>query len=171
MLRGKKVRDFQDLASSKKFDKVKKLLEELNKEYEVSSKDLLKEIEKEKIPLTIFIEDLSPFETIVKYLKENLGYNNKKISLLLNRSEKTTWQAYKSTENKYSKKLTPEKTSFFIPIDVLKDRSLSFLELVVSYLKEEYNLKYSQMAKIVKRDQRTVWTCYNRATKKRAANA
>jgi len=54
-----------------------------------------------------------------------------------------------------------------IPLSVLQDRSVAVLESIVEYLKEEKNLKYSEIATLLNRDQRTIWTVYNRVKKKR----
>jgi DNA-directed RNA polymerase specialized sigma24 family protein len=54
-----------------------------------------------------------------------------------------------------------------IPLRVLRDRTLAVLEAIVEYLKEEKHLKYVEIAKLLNRDQRTIWTVYNRAKKKR----
>lgn len=55
-----------------------------------------------------------------------------------------------------------------IPISVLSDRSLAALESVVEYMKDKLGLSYHEIAMLLKRDDRTIWTCYNRARKKRA---
>jgi len=57
-----------------------------------------------------------------------------------------------------------------IPVSVLSDRSLATLEAVVEYLKEVLGLSYHEIAVLLKRDDRTVWTCYQRAKKKRGKN-
>ena len=54
-----------------------------------------------------------------------------------------------------------------IPISVLSNRSLATLEAVVVYMKDSLNLTYHQIAELLNRDDRTIWTCYNRAAKKR----
>jgi len=54
-----------------------------------------------------------------------------------------------------------------IPVSVIADRSLATLESVVEYLKEVQNLSYHQIAELLQRDDRTVWTVYSRAKKKR----
>jgi transcriptional regulatory protein LevR len=54
-----------------------------------------------------------------------------------------------------------------IPTSIFRDRSLSVLEAVVEYLKEHHNLNYHQIARLLNRDERTVWTVYSRAKKKR----
>ena len=62
-------------------------------------------IEKQiNIPCSIFTKKLSSLETISKYLKENLKLSYKEIADLINRSEKTIWQAYKSTNKKHPSK-------------------------------------------------------------------
>lgn len=53
-----------------------------------------------------------------------------------------------------------------IPINILKNRNLGMLESTVCYLKDEKELKYSQIAKLLCRDQRTIWATYNKAKKK-----
>jgi len=54
-----------------------------------------------------------------------------------------------------------------IPSSVFQNRNLSVLEAMVVYLKEDKSLKYSEIAKLLNRDDRTIWTVYNRAKKKR----
>ena len=54
-----------------------------------------------------------------------------------------------------------------IPFSVLADRRLATLEAVVEYMKEKLNLSYHEIAELLNRDDRTVWTCYHRAKKKR----
>lgn len=54
-----------------------------------------------------------------------------------------------------------------IPIDVLSDRSLSVLEVIVEYLHEKKLFSFHQIAILTNRDDRTIWTCYHRAKQKR----
>ena len=54
-----------------------------------------------------------------------------------------------------------------IPTSIFLDRTISVLEAITKYLKEEKNLTYHQIAILLNRDDRTIWTCYNRAKKKR----
>lgn len=53
-----------------------------------------------------------------------------------------------------------------IPSFIFRDRSLAALEAVVVYLKDSQGLTYSQIAKLLNRDDRTIWTTYQRAKKK-----
>ncbi len=56
-----------------------------------------------------------------------------------------------------------------IPLRIFSDRTLSVLEAIVEYLHEKENLSFHQIALLLNRDDRTVWTCHNRAKKKRKA--
>ncbi len=53
---------------------------------------------------------------------------------------------------------------------IFKDRSLSVLESLVFYLKEVKKYSYHEIAVILNRDDRTIWTVHNRAIKKRKRN-
>lgn len=53
-----------------------------------------------------------------------------------------------------------------IPTFIFRDRDLAALESVVVYLKDSHGLTYAQIAKLLNRDDRTIWTTYNRAKKK-----
>ncbi len=53
-----------------------------------------------------------------------------------------------------------------IPSFIFRDRNLAALESVVIYLKDSQGLTYAQIARLLNRDQRTVWTTYSRAKKK-----
>ena len=124
------------------------------------------------IPIEIFNNDsLSSLETVTKYLKEELSYRFKDIAFFLNRSQKTVWNAYSSSKEKMNSDFNfDKKISFLVPLFIFKDRSLSFLEALTEYLKENFNLKYCQIAALLNRDQRTVWTVYQRAKIKRKKN-
>jgi len=54
-----------------------------------------------------------------------------------------------------------------IPTLIFRDRKLSVLEAMVEYLKDEKQLSYHEIAVLLNRDDRTIWTCYSRAKKKR----
>ncbi|OIO64387.1 hypothetical protein COY28_06895 [Candidatus Woesearchaeota archaeon CG_4_10_14_0_2_um_filter_57_5] len=54
-----------------------------------------------------------------------------------------------------------------IPSGIFRQRDLSVLEAMVVYLKVERGMTYHEIAALLNRDDRTIWTCYNRAQKKR----
>jgi len=113
----------------------------------------------EKIPVTIFLGELAPLESIVKYLKENKGLTIKKISEKLNRSNKTIWTTYSHAKNK---KLTVTDTEYLIPTSFFSKKT-SILETTVYYLKKNHDMTLHQIAITLKRDDRTIWTIYHRA--------
>ena len=53
-----------------------------------------------------------------------------------------------------------------VPNKVFKDRTVSVLEALVEYLKDK-GLSYHEIGMMLNRDERTIWTCYNRLQKKR----
>ena len=125
----------------------------------IPSKDLL--------PVSIFDnEELSCLETIVKYLKEELNLRFHEIALLLNRNDRTIWATYNVACKKRKEKLAVKGSKFFIPASILQDRKLSVLEAIISYLKGNFNLRYSEIAVLLNRDERNIWTVYNRYKKK-----
>jgi len=148
------------------------LINYLKHEKGVSSKEIIELIKKGekpetvKIPVHIFNNKLSSLETIVKYLKENLSLKYSEIAKLLNRNDRTIWTTYSNSKKKLSKKFAIKENKFFIPVSVISNRSLSVLESIVCYLKDDCNLKYSQIALILHRDQRTIWTVHNRGGRK-----
>lgn len=72
---------------------------------------------------------------------------------------------YKNSVSKFNKRLDT-KSDFFVPISVFSNLKLSILESIVKYLKEESKLTYHNIAVLLKRDDRTIWTIYNRSLKK-----
>ena len=62
-------------------------------------------------------------------------------------------------------KITP-KSKINIPSIILKNRNLSVLESIVVFLKDQKNLTYHEIAVLLNRDDRTIWTVYNRTIKK-----
>lgn len=53
-----------------------------------------------------------------------------------------------------------------VPLNAFRNKDLGILEIIVKYLKEEYSLPFNKIAKILKRDSRTVWGVYNDAVRK-----
>ncbi|MBW2966579.1 hypothetical protein KY342_05735 [Candidatus Woesearchaeota archaeon] len=165
-------RKFRDTASSN-LDKdediqiIKILLKRLKEKYNLSSTEVFNLAQKEEIliPISIFTKKLSPLETYVKYLKENLELDYSKIAELLGRSRKTVWQAYKNSVKKQSARFEPAETRYIIPVSSL-ETGLSILEATVVYLKERFGISYHEIGELLQRNERTVWTVYQRAARK-----
>lgn len=118
------------------------------------------------IPTSIFTKELGALETISRYLKDEISLTFRDISTLINRDERTIWSSYKSSIKKRKEKLEVKESEFSIPLSVIKDRKLSTLETIVGYLREHYKISLHDIALILKRDDRTIWTVYSRFKKK-----
>ena len=53
-----------------------------------------------------------------------------------------------------------------IPSFIFRNRDLAALEAIVVYLKDSQGMTFAQIAKLLNRDDRTIWTTYTRAKKK-----
>lgn len=131
------------------------------------------------IPDCVFNKKLTLFESSVKYLKENLGLNFKQISEIMHRDQRNIWQVYNSSTKKHKAKFSmqaekptkvsiPKKVS--IPVSIFSTKEFSVLECFVVYLKDGLGLTYSAIGKLLRRDDRTIWTVYSRAKKKLKKN-
>ena len=129
------------------------------------------EIKEVTIPTYIFDNDkLSCLEAVVKYLKEELKLRYYEIASMLNRNHRTIWTTYANARRKMPERFIVKKSKYFLKISILEDRKLGVLEVISEYLKDEYKLTYHQIAIILNRNDRTIWTVYNRAKVKRRRN-
>ena len=157
----------------------KKLLDTLNylKEQGVSSQEIIELMnkllkipvkEEVRVPISVFKNDyLSALETIVKYLRENLLLSFKQIGSLTNRNQVALAVSYRNARKKLEAKFIEEISPYHIPVSILQDRKLSVLENIVSYLKDTFGLTYHRIALLLNRNDRTIWTVYQRARKKK----
>ena len=152
------------------FNELSQVLDKLTKKYNISEKELLS-LCREKalhIPLSAsMFEKLSTSEIIVKYLKEEKHMTYHDISDLLKRNDRTIWGAYSRARKKHPEKFVISKSELSVPVKIFQDRQTSFLESLVEYCHDSLNLKLSHIARLTKRDFRTIWTVHDRARKKR----
>ncbi len=142
-----------------------RLLKEKFKLTEKDIRDLVKKEEEILIPISIFKNRLSTLEIVVKYLREYYNFNFRKIASLLNRNYASIYNTYKRALRK-DIKITISESRINIPLSIFKDRKFSVLESLVKYLKEEFQLKYSEIGLLLNLDQRTIWTVYKRCKNK-----
>jgi len=57
--------------------------------------------------------------------------------------------------------------SVTVPSSIFQDRELSVLEAMAEYFREKKGMRYSEIARLLNRDDRTIWTAYKRAKVKR----
>ncbi len=160
----RKKRDF-----SIDFNSLKTNFNRFKEEHKLPTKELFNLLKEETylIPTSIFSKKLSSLETITKYLKEEQNLNFSKIASLLNRNPRTIWGAYSSAIKKQKQSFKIKRSEFFIPTSILTGRKFSVLESIVVYLKEEFSLSYHKIALLLNKNDRTIWTVYSRAKKKR----
>jgi len=122
------------------------------------------------IPSSIFRDrNLAPLESITEYLKEEQGLSYHEIAVLVGRDDRTIWTCYNRAQKKRivnPKPLHEKAESLDIPINIFKNRTFAPLEAISLFLKETANLSFHEIAVLVGRDDRTIWTCNNRAKKK-----
>jgi len=111
------------------------------------------------VPATVFSCELSPLQALVTYLKTVQNKDLKWIAKELKRSYRAVWGALQK-EN-----IQPEPTTYFLPLSIFNEK-YSILEAAVVHLHDHYGLKYSSIGRLLKKDDRTIWTTYQRAKKK-----
>ena len=152
---------------------LKLAIDELKEKYDVSENELMQLVRQPAskeilIPISVFeAENLSSLEIVCKYLKEELDLGYSKIATLLNRDNRTIWTTYQNALSKRKERLPVNDSKFHIPISILANRKLSVLESIVSYLKDNFNLRYSEISALLNRDERNIWAVYNRWKKKK----
>jgi len=120
-----------------------------------------------KIPVSILQErKLSSLELIVKFLREEAGLSNSSVSSMLGRSQQVCWNTYSNSKKKLPGRLEFGFSNNDIPVRIFRDSTLSILEAIVVFLKDESGLSYHEIAMLLKRDDRTIWTVHDRAGRK-----
>ena len=148
------------------------LVAELKEEFKSNKSKIIDELKEisslENIPITIFKNnELSSLEAIIKYLKENYNLRYSKIASLLNRDPRGIWISYNNAIKKKKEKFIVKDVKYIIPISIFKENKYGALELISEYLHDNYNLNYHEIAILLNRDDRTIWTSYHNIKKKR----
>ena len=125
------------------------------------------ESESIEIPIDIFKEEkVGASEALTKFLKENLGMKFSEIATVLNRDQGTVWVTYRNSAEKMKGKIVVRKsTAVYVSVSIFADRRLSVLESLVNYLREQ-GLKNVEIATLLEKDPRNVYTLYSRAVSK-----
>ena len=118
-----------------------------------------------KLPLSIFKSESSTLEIVAKYLHEAEKRSFADIAILLNRDHRTIWHAYQRSVRRKIR-LTVEKSKVTVPVSLFAQRQFSPLEVLVSYLREEHQLSFADIARSLALSPKTVWTVYHRKLKK-----
>ena len=137
-----------------------------NPEFKQKLIDEIFRVENEGFPLSLLnINTLSNLEVIVKYLRENKELSYREIATKLNRQSNTLAVVYKNAKRKNPDKLKNIDYTNLVPFSIFDDENLSVLESIIVYL-QSTGKKQSQIARLINRDARTVWTIANRIKQK-----
>lgn len=164
------ISKFKELSKDDKIGLISYFLNELKRADEMGGQEIFGKREA-IIPVGVFGNDvLGSLEAIVKYLKEELKLKFSKIGKLLNRSNKTIWQTYSNAAKKMPSSFGAVSRDILIPASTFSDRSFSTLESVVGFIKD---MDYSnhEVALMLRLDDRTIWTVYDRVKKKRGVKS
>ncbi|MBS3072264.1 hypothetical protein J4477_00315 [Candidatus Pacearchaeota archaeon] len=122
---------------------------------------IINDLNKPFIPISIFSHKLTPLESIVKYLKEEQNLTFHEISKLLKRNEKNLWHTYYNAKKKNPSKFKVYNTDLQISLDIFSNK-IPPMKTIVKYLREQKSLSYHDIGLLLKKNERTIWTSYNR---------
>ena len=140
-------------------DKIREILE-------LTLQNLPKPQDSASFPVSIFSSKLTVLESVVKYLREEEDKQLSEIEPILGRNQRNLWHTYNSAQKKMPDAFKDLDYTVSIPLEIFQDEALSPSEAVVVYLKEQRQMSLHEIATLLFRDDRTVWTTYNRAKKK-----
>ena len=119
------------------------------------------------IPSSILKEKkLGILESTIKHLKEDLNLSYHQIAVLLERDDRAIWTAYSKAIKKKQEKLNIFEPNYWLPIFLFRNDALGPLESISIYLRDTGNLAFNQIAKLLDRDNRTIWACYHNGKNK-----
>lgn len=178
-------------SNSEVLSKINELVKFIEQKTGKEFSDILSQIKKQELvqknflPLSILSvssKKLGVAEAIVRFLKDSHGLDYKEISKIMHRSEGVVGVMYRTTLKKWPGALNPntnaadaDNASYnkqnyaketFVPLTIFSSEFTAF-ESIIIYLKEKESLRFSEIAKLTGRDQRTIWTIYNRIQKEK----
>ncbi|MBI2134836.1 hypothetical protein HYU09_02520 [Candidatus Woesearchaeota archaeon] len=122
---------------------------------------------RDSVPVSIFDNDkLSILEALVKYMKENLKMRFVLIGSMLKRSDKTIWTTYQKSRQKMPMPFSSSVSDINIPTEKFSNRKFTTFEILVDHLKS-INLTNHEIGVRLHRDDRTIWSVYDRTKKKK----
>ena len=150
-----------------------KLSSDYNMDYGNIAAILKKRQSYASIPASIFNNVLSPLENVVLYLSVRYRFNQTKIAEILCRDHTTIWTTLENAQQKINRlKYTgmidklPDSEKILVPVKIFSDRKLSILEDISMYMKDRFNMSYHEIAIVLGKNDRTIWTVVNRGWRK-----
>ena len=129
---------------------------------------LLKQKESKDILFPSFIlrdRNLGILEAVTKYLKEEINLTYHKIAVLLNRDDRVVWVTYNKALKKKKERFVVAEPNYWLPASIFATK-LGPLETISKYLVDEAKFDFVEIAKLLNRDNRSIWACYKRAKNK-----
>ena len=119
------------------------------------------------IPVSIFNTRLGALESIVKYMREELALDYCSIARMLSRGEGPIGVTYRRAKRKHAGRLDVSADDV-VPFSVLCGGRLSVLE-GISYHLAKQGHDWHDIARIMCRHDKTIWTVLDRAKRKMRA--
>ena len=113
-------------------------------------------------PASIFSTELTPFESICTFLVEQRSMKYKDIAQLVHRDTAIVGITYRRARKKHPAAL-PMHSEVIVPFDIFSER-MTLFESIVLHLTKTHTV--AQIAALLNRKYRTIWTGYSRARKK-----
>ncbi|MEK6920518.1 MAG: hypothetical protein AABX82_01440, partial [Nanoarchaeota archaeon] len=119
------------------------------------------------IPVSLFsVLPVSSLEAIAVYLRDIKSLSFSEMGKLLGRNPIALNRSYHQAKIKYKHSFSVPETKYHLPCHLFLNKKQSVLENIVVYLKKEYVLSNTIIAKLLNKDPRTIWTVLSRAKKK-----
>ncbi len=91
--------------------------------------------------------------------------NNRKSSSDIDKALSSVKKKYILTREEVEELIQKRDGEIVLPISLF-NKGIGMLEATSLYLKDELNLSFNDIAKLLKRDYKTIWTSYTKAKKK-----
>ncbi|MCX6710176.1 MAG: hypothetical protein NTV63_04480 [Candidatus Woesearchaeota archaeon] len=140
----------------------------LSSRYKIKPEEILEIAEngRSSIPVNALLRGLAPLESVISYLKDDGKFSINEISNMLGREYKSVWATYRNAKKKKPLRANAKNSGLQIPISAFANSNLGILESAVKFLRENRKMRYSEIALLIKRNERTIWTAYHKAKEK-----
>ena len=152
---------------------VKTLIDKISSTYNISSQEIIDKLQapSDAIDAAAFsIDALSPTEVLVKYLREKKFNKFSEIARFLKRSQNTIQTTYNNAQKKHPKVLSFTNSNINVPLSIFSSEKFTVFESLVRYLRDSKNMTNRDIAVILKKSNKTIWTVYSRAKLKLREN-
>ncbi len=142
---------------------LKLLLDDLKENHNMPAEDALRlatHSSETSIPLSIFVQELTVLEAIIKHLHERRKQRFTDIAKTLSRSSRSIWGSYQLASKKHSAPLPIDPLSRTVPIALFTNAKVSPSQILVMTLRDQAQLRFADIARLLHRDTRTIWSMY-----------